>query len=81
MGPWHERKTRIGIAGAGNVGRSVAQELLDNGHKVLLIERERRKYEPHAVPEADWLFADACEVASLEEAGAETCDVRDRGHR
>ncbi|TQR87106.1 TrkA family potassium uptake protein [Mycobacterium hodleri] len=70
-----ERKTRIGIAGAGNVGRSVAQELLDNGHKVLLIERERRKFEPHVVPEADWLFADACEVATLEEAGAETCDV------
>jgi trk system potassium uptake protein TrkA len=70
-----ERKTRIGIAGAGNVGRSVAQELLDNGHKVLLIERERRKFEPHVVPDADWLFADACEVATLEEAGAETCDV------
>ncbi|MET0456487.1 MAG: TrkA family potassium uptake protein [Mycobacterium sp.] len=70
-----ERKTRIGIAGAGNVGRSVAQELLDNGHKVLLIERERRKFEPHTVPDADWLFADACEVATLEEAGAETCDV------
>ena len=70
-----DRKTRIGIAGAGNVGRSVAQELLDNGHKVLLIERERRKFEPNAVPDADWLFADACEVATLEEAGAETCDV------
>jgi trk system potassium uptake protein len=70
-----ERKTRIGIAGAGNVGRSVARELLDNGHKVLLIERERRKFEPHVVPEADWLFADACEVTTLEEAGAETCDV------
>ena len=70
-----ERKTRVGIVGAGNVGRSVAQELLDNGHKVLLIERERRKFEPHVVPDADWLFADACEVATLEEAGAETCDV------
>ena len=70
-----EHKTRIGIAGAGNVGRSVAQELLDNGHKVLLIERERRKFEPNVVPEADWLFADACEVSTLEEAGAETCDV------
>ena len=30
---------RVGIAGAGEVGRSVAQELLDYGHKVLLIER------------------------------------------
>jgi trk system potassium uptake protein len=70
-----ERKTRIGIAGAGNVGRSVARELLDYGHKVLLIEREWRKYEPETVPGADWLFGDACELTTLEEAGAETCDV------
>jgi trk system potassium uptake protein TrkA len=69
------RKVRIGIAGAGQVGRSVARELLDNGHKVLLIERERSRYEPHTVPDADWLIADACELSSLEEAGLQTCDV------
>jgi trk system potassium uptake protein TrkA len=69
------RKVRIGIAGAGQVGRSVARELLDNGHKVLLIERERSRYEPHTVPDADWLIADACELSSLEEAGVQTCDV------
>ncbi|GAA2569815.1 TrkA family potassium uptake protein [Mycolicibacterium diernhoferi] len=69
------RKMRIGIAGAGNVGRSVAQELLDYGHKVLLIERERRRFEPHTVPAADWLLADACELSALQEAGAQTCDV------
>jgi trk system potassium uptake protein TrkA len=66
---------RIGIAGAGAVGRSVAAELIDNGHKVLLIERELRRYEPHTVPAADWMIADACELTALEEAGAETCDV------
>ncbi len=66
---------RIAIAGAGAVGRSVAQELTDNGHKVLLIEREVRRYEPHTVPAADWLIADACELTALEEAGAQTCDV------
>jgi trk system potassium uptake protein len=66
---------RIAIAGAGAVGRSVARELTDNGHKVLLIEREIRRYEPHTVPAADWLIADACELTALEEAGAETCDV------
>lgn len=69
------RKLRIGIAGAGNVGRSVAQELLDAGHKVLLIERQRRNFEPHKVPNADWLNADACEMSALQEAGAQTCDV------
>lgn len=70
-----KRKLRIGIAGAGNVGRSVAQELLDAGHKVLLIERQRRNFEPHKVPEADWLNADACEMSALQEAGVQTCDV------
>jgi trk system potassium uptake protein TrkA len=70
-----ERKMRIGIAGAGNVGRSVARELLEYGHKVLLIERERRRFEPSTVPGADWLNADACELTALQEAGAQTCDV------
>jgi trk system potassium uptake protein TrkA len=66
---------RIAIAGAGALGRSVARELLDNGHKVLLIERDPRKYEPQSVPDADWFLADACELASLEECGLQTCDV------
>ncbi|BBX84152.1 putative potassium uptake protein [Mycolicibacterium aubagnense] len=69
------RGMRVAIAGAGAVGRSVAQELVANGHKVLLIERDIHKYEPHTVPEADWLWADACEVASLEECSIEMCDV------
>lgn len=66
---------RIGIAGAGAVGRSVGQELLDGGHKVLLIERNRDHFEPHTVPAADWLLGDACELAALEECGLQTCDV------
>lgn len=70
-----EGKLRIAIAGAGNVSRSVAHELLNSGHKVLMIEREQRRYEPHTVPAADWLLADACELATLEEAGIQTCDV------
>ena len=28
---------RVAIAGAGNVGRAIARELLENGHQVLLI--------------------------------------------
>lgn len=70
-----KRKMRIGIAGAGKIGRSVAGELLDSGHKILLIERERSNFEPTTVPDADWLHADACELTSLQEAGLQTCDV------
>jgi trk system potassium uptake protein TrkA len=66
---------RVGIAGAGAVGRSVALELLAYGHKVLLIEHNAGHYEPHTVPDAEWLLADACELASLEESGMQTCDV------
>lgn len=69
------RKLRIAVAGAGNVGRSVARELLDYGHKVLLIEKERRRFEPPAVAAAEWLLGDACELSTLDEAGAQTCDV------
>src|SRR5258708_19897759 len=56
---------RIGIAGAGAIGRSVATELLAYGHKILLIENNVRHYEPQTVPGADWLLADACELVSL----------------
>jgi trk system potassium uptake protein TrkA len=66
---------RIGIAGAGAIGRSVALELLAYGHKILLIEQNVRHYEPHTVPGADWLLADACELVKLEEAGMQLCDV------
>ncbi|MCZ7425001.1 TrkA family potassium uptake protein [Micromonospora sp. WMMA1949] len=66
---------RIAIAGAGNVGRSIAQELIDNGHQVMLIERQPRMLRPDRVPAADWVLADACELASLEEANLAGCDV------
>ncbi|MGB3356512.1 MAG: TrkA family potassium uptake protein [Mycobacterium sp.] len=66
---------RIAIAGAGAVGRSVARELVDNGHKVLLIEKDFTRYTPATVPDADWFLADACEVSSLEEAEMHNCDV------
>lgn len=66
---------RVAIAGAGAVGRSIAQELLDNGHTVLLIDREPTSIRSDVVPEAQWLLADACELSSLEEAHLESCDV------
>ncbi len=66
---------RIAIAGAGNVGRSIAQELIDNGHQVMLIERQPKMLRPDRVPAAEWVLADACELASLEEADVAGCDV------
>jgi trk system potassium uptake protein TrkA len=66
---------RVAIAGAGNVGRSIAGELLGNGHEVLLIEREPRALKVETVPGAEWLLADACELDTLVEARAQTCDV------
>ena len=66
---------RIAIAGAGNVGRSIAQELVDNGHQVMLIERQPNMLRPERVPAAEWILADACELASLQEADVAGCDV------
>jgi trk system potassium uptake protein TrkA len=66
---------RVAIAGAGNVGRSIAAELIDNGNQVMLIERLPKMLRPERVPDAEWVLADACELASLQAARLETCDV------
>lgn len=66
---------RVAIAGAGNVGRSIARELIANGHQVLLIERDPRSIKPESVPGAEWFQADACELQTLEDAELENCDV------
>ncbi len=66
---------RVVIAGAGSVGRSIARELLANGHQVLLVDKAPDAMKHSSVPEADWLLADSCEIASLTEAGLETADV------
>jgi trk system potassium uptake protein TrkA len=66
---------RIVIAGAGSVGRSIARELLTNGHAVLLVDKDPTAIRVNSVPDAEWLLADACEIASLAEAGLADCDV------
>lgn len=66
---------RVVIAGAGSVGRSIARELLDSGHQILLIDKDADDVQASRVPEASWLLADACEIASLEEARLEDSDV------
>jgi trk system potassium uptake protein TrkA len=69
------RSLRVAIAGAGNVGRSIASELIDNGHSVTLLEREARALKIASVPRATWLHADACELTSLEAADLQSYDV------
>jgi trk system potassium uptake protein TrkA len=66
---------RVAIAGAGNVGRSIAVELLENGHEVLLIDKEPQQIAVDELPRAEWLLADACEIVSLDEAGLQRCNV------
>lgn len=67
---------RVVIAGAGNVGAFIANELVDNGHEVLLIEQTPTV--AARVPAREGLsvhVADACEVSSLKAAALDTCDV------
>ena len=66
---------RVAIAGAGAVGRSIARELLENGHDVLLIDKSPRAIKVDSLPTAEWLLADACEITSLDEAGLERSNV------
>jgi trk system potassium uptake protein len=67
---------RVAIAGAGNVGLFIANDLVSNGHEVLVIEQSeavaRRAEES---PGVEWHVADACEVSELRAAGLDTCDV------
>ena len=66
---------RVAIAGAGAVGRSIARELIGKKHDVLLIDRDPHKITPERIRGAEWLLGDACEVANLESARLEECDV------
>lgn len=66
---------RVAIAGAGAVGRSIATELLENGHEVLLVDRDPKAIKVDLVPGAEWLLADACEMSTLQEAQLNRCQV------
>ena len=66
---------RIAIAGAGNVGRAIARELLENGHQVLLIDKDPKALKMDSVPAAEWLLADACEITALDQAKLDGCQV------
>jgi trk system potassium uptake protein TrkA len=67
---------RVAIAGAGNVGLFIANDLVSAGHEVQLIEQNPAVVEKAETNDGiEWLLADACEVSSLRQAGLERCEV------
>ena len=67
---------RVAVAGAGNVGTFIATALVQNGHQVLLIERNPAvAARIEAIDGIELRVGDACEVSSLREAELERCDV------
>jgi trk system potassium uptake protein TrkA len=70
---------RIVIVGAGKVGMFIAGDLVENGHEVVVVERDAQQVERRRAVEGlqdvEWVVADACEVDDLAHAGLERADV------
>lgn len=66
---------KVVVVGAGSVGRSIAAELLSSDHEVTLVDDRAESIKVSLVPDADWVLADACSPAALEELGARECDA------
>jgi trk system potassium uptake protein TrkA len=65
---------RVVITGAGKVGRSIARELLANGHDIQMIDRSSTAA-ANPIPGVTITEADACEIASLEAVGLDGAQV------
>lgn len=66
---------RVAIAGAGKVGRSIARELVENGHEILLIDQDESTLNPDRFDGVKVIVADACEASALEKADLYTCQA------
>lgn len=67
---------RIAIAGAGNVGRHVAKDLVQRGHEVVLIEQNSNIADDYRDEiEVNWVVGDACELHVLDSAVLSSCEV------
>ncbi|HET6917542.1 MAG TPA: TrkA family potassium uptake protein [Acidimicrobiales bacterium] len=61
---------KVSIAGGGVVGQSIAEDLVKNGHEVLIVEQDAALVARQ--PEAAgirWYAGDACEVSTLQRSG------------
>ena len=67
---------RIVIAGAGSVGRYMAEQLASFGHEVTLIDSRADALTPQRIPMGiQTILGDACEIDVLDAAGASNADV------
>ena len=67
---------KAAIAGAGNVGTHIANDLAEAGHEVLLLEQDPDVAARLRLADGvKVVVADACEPTLLTEAGLDTCDV------
>ena len=70
-------RMRIAIAGAGNVGQHVAQDLARKGHDVVIIEQNSDLVETlrDDLRDVNWVVGDACELYTLDSAVLSSCEV------
>jgi trk system potassium uptake protein len=71
-----EKRIRIAIAGAGNVGSYVASDLKRKGHDIVMIEQNKEVID--VIKEdlgVSWVNGDACELHTLDEAVLSSCEV------
>ena len=68
---------RIVVAGAGNIGRHLANDLNERGHQVTVIEQDPAVVERAQVdaPGVSFVLGDACEPWVLDKAEVRTSDV------
>jgi len=61
---------KVSIAGGGVVGQSIAEDLVGNGHEVLIVEQDASLVarQPED-PKLRWFAGDACEVSTLQRSG------------
>ncbi len=67
---------KVAIAGAGNVGLFIANDLTQQDHEILIIEQSQSVLDrAELAPGVRTVCADACEVSNLRRAGLDTFDV------
>lgn len=64
------------VAGGGKVGYNLTKILMDKGHEVTVIEKDKARYQELSEELGDAvLWGDACEVSLLKDAGANRANV------